>query len=398
MISLVMPKKKIPDEMEMVKEMDKKRKRPPKKIKLDAVKEKKLGAMIDAFVGNWVIRDRYQSLLRECWRKFLPFEFYDEKTKKTSVVHQRFSMDYIPRVAKRRVIAEGFPEGVPGAEKLTNWPYFVLLKNSGRDDRPQEPVPEGVDLIQKNNIDTGMIISDIEGGEDGSDFYLGPNKFPYDYYAYLLISKEKKLQKRVKKEDIVTMMKVAFLTGITFFFNSKNAGASRMERFHAQGIDKISLNVEGRQLEFPIKNDCFTEKEYIEPGVYKLKNYPAGAMVFSGKKAPGRVADLIEELEGSNDTPYNIIVDSNVDDIEVYVIPRNRIRERSDCIGKKLGGLEMLGIVPVGNIEEPVLGQAGLDKIIHAEEVFTTLSYHTIWDNIYAACESINKAIGLYQG
>jgi hypothetical protein len=374
------------------------KKRPPKKIKLDAIKEKSLSAMIDVFVGNWKIRSHYKNLLRSHWELFLPHEFHDEKTKKTRVVHEDYSVAYIPRVDKRKAVSETFPKGSFGVENLTNWPYFVVLKNSGRDDRPQKPVPEGVDLLQEKNIDRKVVIADIDGGEDGSDFYCGPNLYPYDYYAYLLISKDKRPQKRVKKEDIVTMMKFSFLTGITLFFNSIGAGASRKERFHIQGVDKAALNVEGKELEFPIMNDRFVEREQIEGGVYKLKNYPAGAMVFSGKKAPGRVADLVEELECSNNTPYNIIVHSTVDNIDVYLIPRNRNRERSDCIGKNLGGLEMLGVIPVGNIEEPVLGQAGLDKIIHAEDVFTTLNYATISDNVYAACESIDKAIGLYKG
>jgi len=355
---------------------------PPEKINLPGIKEKNLGAFIDSFVGNWELRAYFKQLIREKWKAFLPKEVYDEETKRFKIVHEDWSIAYIPRVAKRKAIKDSLPEGKNGIHKLSAWPYFVVLLNSARDNRPQEPIPERVDLLQKNNIDKGIIISEIEGGKDGSNFYFGPNIYPYDFYASLLISEDKKPQKKVTKEDLITWIKFSFLTGLCVFFNSLGAGATREERFHAQVVDPETLNIENKVLEYPIQNENIGQEISIEGGVYELQNYPTQAIIFKGKQAPKRVEDIVEKMETVNNTPYNIIVNGT----DVYVIARNRAYERSDCIGKNVGSLECMGEIPVGNIEEPVLGQAGLDKIVHGEDVFVYLKYQTIFDNIDAAC------------
>ncbi len=365
----------------------------PEMMKFDAIKEKDLGAMIDTFVGCWRLKDHYKSKVRSIWEALLPLEIYDPETKTFRLIHENWTMAYVPKVDKKKAYIQRYPRNHNGSEDLANWPYFFVLKNSGRDNRPQEKVPEGEDMLQKNNVDTGLLIAEIDGGKDGSNFYFGPNLYPYDYYASLLISDQKRPQERVKKEDIVTWIKFSFLTGLSVFFNSHGAGATRLERFHAQVVDEETLNFEDNPWSFPIKNK-WVEKEPLEAGVYELRNYAAGALLFTGKGAPGKVADLVEAMEGTNKTPYNIIIDGT----DVYVIPRNRNRERSDCIGKNLGGLEMLGEIPVGNIEEPVLGKAGLDRFIHAEDVFRYLKYETIVDNISAACIPTRWLTDLYKG
>jgi hypothetical protein len=70
---------------------------------------------------------------------------------------------------------------------------------------------------------------------------------------------------------------------------------------------------------------------------------------------------------------------------EVYVLARNSKRQRSDCIGKNIGGYESTGVILVGNVEEPILGALGLEKMIHANEIFNELSYETICNNLSAA-------------
>jgi len=363
----------------------------PELIELKAIKEKNLGAILDSFVGNWKLINYYKTLIRKKWEEFLPKEIYDEKTRTFQTIHEGWSMAYVPRVSKRKTIIERMPRDRNGIEKQANWPYFILLLNNARDNRPQEKVPEGEDLLQKNNIDKGLVISKIDGGADGSDFYFGPNIYPYDFYASLLISKDKRPQGRVMKEDIVTWIKFSFLTDFSVFFNSVGAGASRTERFHAQVVDPDTLNCENKIWEYPIKNENLVERVSVGNGVRELRNYPAGALIFSGKEAPGRVSNLIEKIENINNTPYNILVDGT----EIYLIPRNRAREKSDCIGKNVGGLECFGEIPVGNIEEPLLGQAGYDKIVHGEDVSSYLKYGIICDNISAACMSTNWLLDL---
>lgn len=358
----------------------------PELIKINAIKEKDLGAIIDSFVGNWELISCYKQWIREKWKEFLPREIYDPQTRTFKTLHEKWSIAYVPRGAKRKVLIKSLPKEKNSIEKQSTWPYFFVLLNTARDNRPQEPIPEGADLLQQNNIDKGVVMSEIDGGKDGSNFYFGPNLYPYDYYASLLISEDKRPQEAVKKEDIVTFIKFSFLTGQCVFFNSLGAGATRKERFHAQVVDPETLNYENKVWDFPIKNENLIKRIPIGKGIEELRNYPAEALIFSGKDAPGKVANLIEKIEGINKTPYNIIIDGT----EVYVILRNRMRERSDCIGKNLGALEMLGEIPVGNIEEQVLGQEGLDKIVHGEDVFTYLDYKIIMDNIYAACIPIS--------
>ncbi len=348
-------------------------KNPPTPIKIQGM-EKDLGAILDSFVGNWRIKSKNREIYRQKWEEFLPIERFNPETNKDELIHKSWSMAYIPRISIRKAYAKELEEIKPGMEKNGNWPYFLIILNSSRDNRPQKPVPKGEDLLQKNVIDRGMVISEVGG------FYLTPNGFPYHQYASLLISKEKRPQEKVTPSDITDWIKFSFLTDQYVFFNSFGAGASRRERFHAQVVDPEVLHYEGKTIEYPIMNEHSTKKVKVKDGIYELKDYPMEALIFSGKDAPHQASRLVSNLEGY-DLAYNVLVRNS----EVYVLARNRKREKSDCIGKNIGGYESSGIILVGNVEEPILGEMGLEKRVHGNEVFNELYYETICGNLSAA-------------
>ena len=358
-------------------------KNPPTPIQIEGM-EKNLGAILDNFVGNWELKVRNREVYRAKWREFLPREVQNEKRKTFEMQYDPWSMAFIPRITLRKTLIKSLPSGKAGMEKTVNWPYFIVVLNSARDTRPQKTSKPGEDLIQRNLIDRGMVISEIDG------FYLTPNGFPYHNYASLLVSKEKRPQGQVTPKDIETWIKFSFLTDQYVFFNSWEAGASRRERFHAQVVDPEVLRFEGKPLEYPIRNENLVKRTQVKNGIYQLEDYPVEALIFDDKDSIHQVARLVSKLEGFG-IPYNILVREK----EVYVIGRNRTREVSDCIGKKVGGYECSGVILVGNIEERVLEKAGLDKIVRGNEVFNEISYETICSNINAASIPINWMKGL---
>ncbi|MBU0536619.1 MAG: hypothetical protein KKE20_06645 [Nanoarchaeota archaeon] len=326
---------------------------------------KNLDAILDQFVGNWKVKSYNRAKYRELWQEFLPKESYNEETKIWDVIHEPWSVAYVPQVAIRVTMDNSEQENKESV------PYFIMVLNNARDSRPQTPLKDGVDLLQQNIIDKGMIIAKID------DFLLCPNGFPYHDYASLLISERPRRQEKVTAEDITTWIKFSFLTDQYVFFNSLHAGASRPERFHAQVVDPDAIHYEGKSIDYPIIN---AKRNKVRGGVYEIDNFPADALMFTGKSAPHNAAQLVSHLE-SYGYPYNVVIKNE----DVFVIGRNQKRERSDCIGKKLGGYECSGVILVGNVEEPIFGEVGIKKIIHGSEVFSELTYAVLWSNIEAA-------------
>ncbi len=336
--------------------------------------DKDLGAVLDKFAGNWSAVARNKSRFREVWEEFLPTEIYDKGKKVIKVEHEAWSVAFVPRVAVRKSFPNNVSRNFEGSVSPSTLPYFLVVLNSARDDRPQEEVPRGEDLLQKNVLDRGMIMGEI------GHFFLCPNGFPYHKYASLLISKEKREQKGVTPEDITDWLRFSFLTNQQVFFNSPGAGASRPERFHAQVVDPEALRFEGRSWNYPFVNENIVSKQRVKDGIYELKGYAIDALVFVGKDAPYQASRMVMKLEDWR-MAYNVIVNNN----QVYVIGRNSKREKSDCIGKNIGGYECSGVILVGNIEERVLENQGLERIVHGNEVFSELDYETICSNLSAA-------------
>jgi len=352
----------------------------PDPIEIRGIKEKDLGACIDSFVGNWQLKEQNKQLIRNKWKEFLHLETHDGGNHIINTHYEDWSIAYIPRVAKRMVLSEVPSVEAERTNDKTNPPYFFVLLNTARDPRPPRNFPPGVDFLQ-DLLNRGAVISRIDGGTDGSNFYLSPNLYPGNPNDSLLISEEKRPQDGVKQEDIVTWQKFSYLTGLTVLFNSIGAGNRVPERLHALVFDKANLNYEGKLFEFPIKNDKCVKKESIRAGVYRLKNYPASAFIFNDKYAAGRVDRLVKGIEQTDDISYNIIVDG----IEVYVVPRNRKRELSNALGRRVTAVDIVGVITASNVERYVPGQAE-DRVVYAEEMFTNLDYKTIEASIEAAC------------
>lgn len=338
--------------------------------------EKDFGAILENFVGApdlvEINKERYKSK----WREFLPVQRYNEQSKIIEVKHEEWSMAYVPEIVIRKVYDPNSGVSVKDPTNLENWRYFILVLNSSRDDRPQVVIDKNEDILQKNVLDKGMIITSTD------NFYVCPNGFPYHSYASLMIWKEKgRRQEAVNAEDIIEFIKFSFLTEQFVFFNSISAGASRPERFHAQVVDPRALRFEGRAVRYPILT---FPREHIKNGVYDITDYPTDTLVFIGKDAPYEASRIVSKLEDKG-FPYNIGVRGQ----EVYVTGRNSKREKSDCIGKNLGGYECSGVVLVGNVEEQLLGDVGLLRMVNASKVFSELNYETLYSNISAA--SLNK-------
>lgn len=323
-----------------------------------------LDAILDQFVGNWKVKAYNRANYRQKWQEFLPNERFNPDTKTLEVMHNPWSMAYSPQVAIRLTHDKDFD-----SENCV--PYFAIVLNNARDARPQTPLNAGEDLLQKNVIDKGMNLAEVD------DFYLCPNGFPYHDYASMLISKDKRQQEKVTAEDITTWIKFSFLTDQYVFFNSLHAGATRPDRFHAQVVDPDAIHYEGRSIDYPL---IIAKRSKVRGGIYEIEGFPADVLMFTGRSAPHNAAQLVSHLE-SYGYPYNVMVKNE----DVYVIGRNQKRERSDCIGKKLGGYECSGVILVGNVEEPLYGDMGIKKVIHGSEVFSELTYRVLWSNIEAA-------------
>jgi len=351
--------------------------RPPKLLQIEGL-DKPITAIMDNFVGNWIVKDTNQMAYRKKWEEFLPLEIYNSNTQKCEVYYKEWSVAYIPQISLRKT--QQNKANKRGGRLVDS--YFIIGKNTARDDRPQTPVPKGEDPLQKNILDRKMKIGD--GGKNFG-FFICPNGFPYHKYASLLISKEARPQEHVTEKDIEDWIKFSFMTKQVVFFNSVGAGASRPERFHAQVVDPEVLHLEGEALQHPIANKESVKRVYYTNGVYELTNFPAGALIFCGRDAPKEVSRVLERVEEAG-LPYNVIIRGR----EAYVVPRCKGREISYCIGKKIGGYEINGVILVGNIEEPALGQFGLEKLVHADDVFNELDYETISLNIGAACMPVD--------
>ena len=345
--------------------------------------DKPLTAIMDNYVGNWIVKNENQMAYRQKWEEFLPLEVYNSNSKKCEIHHKSWSVAYLPQMSLRKT-----HENKDGKMLANN--YFVIGKNTARDDRPQTPVPQGEDLLQKNVLDREMIIGD--GGKNFG-FFITPNGFPYHKYASLLISKQARPQENVTEKDLEDFIKFSFMTKQIVFFNSLGAGASRPERFHAQVVDPEALHYEGNTLIHPISNKGQAKRIPYMPGIDELTDFPTQALIFYSREAPRAVSRVIERVEEAG-LPYNLIIRGK----EVYVVPRCRGREISHCIGKKIGGYEVNGVILVGNIEEPGLGQFGLEKLIHADDVFNELDYETVFLNVGAACLPAENLKGWIKG
>jgi len=74
---------------------------------------------------------------------------------------------------------------------------------------------------------------------------------------------------------------------------------------------------------------------------------------------------------------------------EIFLVARNPKKEKSHCIGKKVGAYEISGVILVGNIEDHDFIEMGIDPVVHGEDIFNRLNYELISTNIANAATTL---------
>ena len=358
---------------------------PPQKIVIRGMDESLIEAR-EAAESTRRKREENRPSYKAKWREFLPTGEENEFERK------KWLVAYAPKISARKVISPMF-DGNLSPEDLANWPYLVIVMNSARDSRPMNPAKPGEDILQERVINAGKVIAELFDShlplEQQTGYYLCPNGFPFHDYASLLISHPARVQKELTEKDLAEWRKFVCLTGQHLFFNSLGAGASRPERLHAQVIDPDAICYEGKPLIHPLLNDRITGRKKIDNDIYEVQNYPMKSFVFTGLNAHRKAHEYIRQVE-SKSTPFNLVIALNGDMPEVYVVPRNAREECLKCTKRRGGGLEALGFLLVGNIEDASLSKLGLNGKITAEEVFNSISYSRARDNLQSISEDID--------
>jgi hypothetical protein len=335
--------------------------------------QKSLESLIEEFAGLWEISERNSVHYRESWKHYLPKITLDGDGNPV-VMNKEWCVAYDPIVAVRKCHPT-----MHKACLLKDLGYFIVILNTARDQRPRQDLPIAVDIkdekdpLQRNLIDKGMIISTF------GDFYLCPNGYPYHRYASLLIAKSAhRRQECPQPADIEAWIKFSILMKQFIFFNSPGAGASIPARMHAQVVDPAGIRAEDQEVLYPLLNDKITRRRTVRKGIEVLEGYGIEALVLRGRDAPHLASLAVKKLREEHGHAYNIMIKEK----EVFIVARNPNKETSHCIGKKVGAYEMSGVILVGNIEEPLLEQLDLNRVVSGADIFTQLSYEQISGNI----------------
>ncbi|MHC4398326.1 MAG: hypothetical protein ACYTG0_01460 [Planctomycetota bacterium] len=339
--------------------------------------DRSLEALLEEFAGHWEISDWNRVQYRERWKRFLP-KVKRRMEGEETILNADWCVAYAPIVAVRKC----YPTNL-GACQVKDLPYFVVILNYARDQRPRQdesPQANGKDPLQRNLIDKEMIIAEF------GSFLLTPNGYPYHRYASLLIAKDhRRRQEYPTPNEIETWMRFSILTKQYVFFNSEHAGASIPARMHAQVVDPEGIRCEDKAVVYPILNDRIVERIPVRDGVDILKGYGIEVLALRGRDAPHRASLAVRKLRDEQGHWYNIMVKEK----EVYIAARNAEKETSHCIGKKVGAYEISGVVLVGNIEEPLLEKLDLDRTVSGADIFSQLNYEQIASNIANATTSL---------
>ncbi len=345
---------------------------PPTKIQIIG-EDKTLSSLIEKFPGLWEVADENVVNYRKCWKLYVPKRDPDNPT---TIINQHWCVAYLPIVAIRKCYS-----AEPGSSNSGVVPYFFILLNAGRDERPSthKVDTKESDPLQKNLIERDMILSDFE------DFYLCPNGYPYHRYASLLISRDKeRMQELPTAREIASWMKFSILTRQYVFFNSPHAGATILTRLHAQVVDPAGIRYEDEEVRYPLLNRQITKRTNIRGGIDRLDGYGIEALVLRGRDAPYRAELVVNKMRNRGDW-YNIMINSR----EIFVVARNAEKETSECIGKRVGSYELSGVVLVGNIEEPLLDQLDTSRVVSGSEIFSQLGYEQVCSNVADATTAL---------
>ncbi len=258
-----------------------------------------------------------------------------------------------------------------------NGEYVILMLNQSRDRRPQEKKAESQDHCKlcENILKQGLIMAQID------DYFITPNGFPYHPFSSLAINRSQNRAQwnALRPEEIATQSKISILLDQYVFFNSIGAGASIKDHQHFQIVDPTVLKMNRRIVPLPILNPDLTAKEKVNSSadVFRLRNYLVDALIFTGSDGPYKAARAVKML-GDINAAYNVLVNKD----EVYVVGRNKARETSICMCRKVGGYEISGVALLGDIEE----RSG-EKNIHIKgaKIFNNMDYDTVRKNIMNA-------------
>lgn len=306
---------------------------------------------------------------KKAWKFWLPSEKQN--------ADNSGKMSYIPVVCMRKCY---HPE-VSG--RTRDIPYLVFILNQGRENRPKSE-DKGTNekddshcKLCKNILSKDMIISEID------DYFLTPNGFPYHNYASLLINKDNKRQGDINHNDISTWMKASVLLDQYVFFNSWGAGASIREHQHAQMVDPTVIKLDNEIVPYLILNRNIVSREPVngKEDVFRLRNYIVDGLIFTGSDAAHKACYAAHLIDKDGDA-FNILVNKD----EVYVISRNRERETSICMRRKVGGYEISGIPLLGDIEEI---SGGTEIKMKGAIIFSNMDYWTVIKNLKGASKSV---------
>jgi len=308
--------------------------------------------------------------IRKAWKTYSPTNIGQDEIGR---------MAYVPETSMRKSES-------PIKRKIGR-PYWILALNKARDQRPKTEDKEKENdapchcKLCKNILEKNMTITKI------GNYSITPNGFPYFDYALLGIDGSTPFRAQTdipRPEEIDTWGKICAIFNLAAFFNPPHAGASIYEHQHVQLFDPKVFKLDGKITPLPLFNKEFTEEIPVRKDssdVFYVRGYPIPTLMFLGYNAPDKVynaAHLARELNFA----FNIEVLIADDQEKFYFQLRNPANETSICMKRKCGGLEMMGVALLGDIEE----KSGEKNITtDGTKVSTKMSYNTMRKNLINA-------------
>lgn len=305
--------------------------------------------------------------IRRAWKTYSPRNTDPDKIGR---------MAYVPETSMRKSES-------PIKRKTGNNPYWILALNKARDQRPktEDKGKKGHCRLCDNILEVYMTITKI------GNYHITPNGFPYFDYAFLGIDGSTPFRAQTdlpRPEEIDTWGKICAVFNLAAFFNPQGAGASVYEHQHVQLFDPKVFKLDGKITPLPLFNKEFIEEIPIRgdsSDVFYIRGYPIPTLMFLGYNAPDKVANAAHIARELN-FAFNIEVLIAEDQEKFYFQLRNPTNETSICMRRKCGGLEMMGVALLGDIEE----RSGEKNITtDGTKVFTKMSYNTMRKNLINA-------------
>jgi hypothetical protein len=330
--------------------------------------EETLEQLLEGSVGMTYQCEWNRKEYQQAWEGYLP-AYQSKAGAQRVILNPSYCVAACPIVAVRKCYRD-HPQSTQGGR-----PYFVVVLNSSRDQRPQLASNLTGDPLEENLISPDRVIAGF------GEFVLCPNHYPFHFYSSLLIAKDRlRPQESPTPAELDTLIRFSILTKQYIFFNSRRAGASVFARMHAHVVDPSALLAEGRGVIYPLLNESICERRSVRNDVDVMNCYGIDVLVLRGADAPYRASLAVKKLVKRGQA-YNIMISG----AEVFLVPRNPGKEKSRCTGKKIGAYEMSGVLLVGAMEDHSLAQARRDPTLSGVEIFSQLNYAQISATIATA-------------